>query len=100
MQLDGFCDAAQLAYAGEVYLRAGDQECLVHVSLIMAKTKVAPIKRLTMPRLKLCGAVMVAKLLSHTARMFDIPNNQVYAWSDSNVALSWLRGNPNASKRL
>ena len=60
----------------------------------MAKTKVAPIKRLTMPRFELCGAVIVAKLLSHTAIILDVPKNQVYAWSDSNVVLSWLRGNP------
>ena len=43
MQLHGFCDASESAYAGVVYLRAGDQDGLVHVSLIMAKTKVSPI---------------------------------------------------------
>ena len=84
--------------AGVVYLRAVDQEGLVHVSLIRAKTKVAPIKRLTMQRLELCGAVIVAKLLSHTARNLDIPNNQVYAWSDSNVVCSWLCENPRRFK--
>ena len=88
MQLHGFCDASESAYAGVVYLRAVDQDGFVHISLIMAKTKVAPIKRLTMPRLELCGAVIVVKLLNHTARILDIPNHQVYAWSDSNFALA------------
>ena len=88
MQLHGFCDASESAYAMVVYLRALDQEGLVHISLIMAKTKVVPIKHLTMPRIELCGAVIVAKLLSRTARILDIPNDQVYAWSDSNVVLS------------
>ena len=92
-QLHGFGDASESAYAEVVYLRAVHQNGLVHVSLIMAKTNVAPIKRLTMPRLELCGAMIVAKLLSHTARTLDISNNQVYTGSYSKVALSWLRGN-------
>ena len=43
MQLHGFCDASESAYARVVYIRAVDQDGLVHVNLIMAKTKVAPI---------------------------------------------------------
>ena len=76
MQLHGFRNASESAYARVVYLRAVDQDGLVHVSLIMAKTKVVPIKHLTMPRLELCGAVIVAKLLSHTARILNIPNSK------------------------
>ena len=60
MQLHGFCDASESAYADVLYLRAVDQDGLVHVSLIMTKSKVAPMKHLTMPRLELCGAVFVA----------------------------------------
>lgn len=56
MQLHGtgFCDASENAYAGVVYLRTGD----VEVSLVSSKTQVAPIKRLTIPRLELCGAYL------------------------------------------
>ena len=94
MQLHGFCDASESAYAGVIYLRAVDQDGLIHISLIMAKTKVAPIKRLTMPRLELCGAVIVAKLLSHRAKILSNFKKQVYAGSDSVVVLSWLCCNP------
>ena len=59
----------------------------------MAKTNMARTKRLTMPRLELCGAVIVAKLLSHEAKILNVPK-QVYAWTDSVIVLSWLRGNP------
>ena len=48
-QLHGFIDASGAAYAGVVYLRMVGSEGGVHVSLVMAKTKVAPIKRLTVP---------------------------------------------------
>ena len=64
LQLHGFGDASEVAYGGVIYLRAIDTNNAIHVSLVMAKTKVAPIKTLSMPRLELCGAVVTAKLLS------------------------------------
>ena len=42
MQLHGFSDASERAYAGVVYLRMSDSEGRVHVTLVMSKTKVAP----------------------------------------------------------
>ena len=66
----------------------------IHVSLVTTKTKVVPIKHLTMPRLELCGVVIVAKLLSHVAKILNIPTKQLYVWSDSDVVLRWLRDNP------
>ena len=55
-QLHGFSDASEDAYAGVIYLRLIDSDGNVHISLFTAKTKVAPIKRLTIPHLELCGA--------------------------------------------
>ena len=76
MQLHGFSDASKSAYAGVVYLRMVDTEGRVHVSLVMSKTKVAPIKRLMIPRLELCGAHLLAQILHHTQELFHItPDN-------------------------
>ena len=62
-ELHGFSDASETAYAGEVYLRAVDSTNSTHVSLVIAKTKVEPIKRLTIPRLELNRALVAARLL-------------------------------------
>ena len=97
-QLHGFCDASEQAYAGAVYLRAVDENNNPHIALIMANTKVAPIKRLTIPRLELCGATILAKLLHYVARILAIPLENVFAWTDSTVTLSWLHGNPKRFK--
>ena len=78
-QVHGFCDASESAYTEVVYLRDVDQNCFIHMSLVMAKTKVALIKRLTMLRLELCGALIVAKLLSQVAKSLIIPPSRSMA---------------------
>ena len=97
-QLHGFSDASENAYAAAVYLRMTDTFGRVQISLVSSKTKVAPIKRLTIPRLELCGAYLLAQLLFHVHNVFCIPLNSVYAWTDSTIVLNWLCGNPRRFK--
>ena len=75
-----------------------DSNDRVYVSLVMAKTKVAPIKRLSIPRLELCSGVILSKILSHVANTLAIPHTNIYAWTDSRVVLGWLQGNPRRFK--
>ena len=98
VQLHGFCDASESAYAAVVYLRMVDHNHVVHVSLVMAKSKVAPLKRLTIPRLELCGATLLAELLHHVKGVLDVSYDNVFAWTDSTIVLSWLSGNPRRFK--
>ena len=98
VQLHGFSDASEQAYAGVIYIRGIDSKGKVHVSLVMSKTKVAPIKRLTIPRLELCGAHLLAQLLHHVKEVFNISHQDVYAWTDSTIVLNWLVGNPRRFK--
>ena len=97
-QIHGFCDASEDAYAGVVYIRGQDRSSDVHVSLVISKTKVAPLKRLTIPRLELCGAKLLSQLLHHTQQALDIPTENVFAWTDSTIVLNWLDGNPRRFK--
>ncbi|GFV16948.1 integrase catalytic domain-containing protein [Trichonephila clavipes] len=57
--LHGFCNASTKAYAAVVYLKSKQE-----IHLVSAKTRVAPIKQLTIPRLELCGALLLAELIS------------------------------------
>ena len=97
--LHGFSDVSEDAYAAVVYLRIFGSDGNVHILLVTSKTKVAPIKRLSIPRLKLCGALLLSRLLAHTKMVLNIPTSDITAWTDSTVVLSWLVGNPRRFKK-
>ena len=89
---------SELAFAGVVYLHMIDTDGDLHTSLVVSKTKVAPIKRLSIPRLELCGAHLLAQLLHHCKEVFGIPCVDTFAWTDSTIVLNWLVGNPRRFK--
>ncbi|KAJ0171792.1 hypothetical protein K1T71_012555 [Dendrolimus kikuchii] len=94
LELHGFSDASNQAYAAVVYIRVVDQQDDVYSRLVTAKTKVAPIKQVSIPRLELCGAVLVSKLLCEVAEILNIDKKKIYAWTDSTVVLAWLSKHP------
>ena len=97
-QLHGFSDASEKAYSGVVYLRLEDSNGAVYTSLVISKTRVAPIKRQTIPRLELCGALTLAHLLAHSKSVLEMPMDSIHAWTDSTIVLSWIQGNPHRFK--
>ena len=83
-----FSDASEAAYTGVVYLHMIDTVGLIHVALVTSKTKVAPSK-LSIPHLELCGAHLLADLLNVKV-LLHIPLDNICAWTDSTVVLSWV----------
>ena len=81
----GFSDASGRAYSGVVYLRMEDSNGMIYTSLVASKTRVAPIKRVTIPRLELNGALILSQILSHCKELLDLPLSSVFAWTDSTI---------------
>ncbi|XP_047987210.1 uncharacterized protein LOC125227062 [Leguminivora glycinivorella] len=98
VEMHVFCDASQKAYGSAVYLRSLDAEGRVLVRLLCAKSRVAPIKPVSIPRLELCGALLAAQLsVSVTGALRCQISRHVY-WTDSSVVLSWLNTSSNKLK--
>lgn len=94
IDLHCFCDASQAAYATCIYLRSQNPQGKYFVHLLCAKTKVAPVKCITIPRLELCAALLGAQLVKKTISSLktSIP---CFFWTDSQVALAWIHSEPN-----
>lgn len=61
-ELHVFSDASETAYAAVVYVKTTTVDGNIFIRLVQSKTKVAPLKKLTIPRLELCGAHIASKL--------------------------------------
>lgn len=95
VQVHGFSDASLTSYAAVTYLRVVDEEDKVHVTMIASRTRVAPLKQLTIPRLELCASALLADLIKDVTQLLHVPMDNVYAYTDSMVVLSWLQSQPN-----
>ena len=93
-ELQSFSDASKVAFGAVVYCRTTYHDHPPVISLVTAKTKVAKLKPTTVPKLELCGAVLLTKLLTNTAAVLEIPKEQWHAWTDSAIVLTWLDGRP------
>ena len=92
VQLHVFCDSSQLAYGAVAYLRGTTPKSGTKCTFIMSKSKVAPIKLQTMPRLELIAAVLEAELSKYLSNTIlpKFHTSQIILWSDSQIVLSWI----------
>lgn len=105
-QIHAFCDASEKAYGIAVFVRVVDEYGNIHTSLISAKSKVAPIKKvkcpkddkISIPRLELLAAVMLSEQLEVILEACDFKQESVTLWSDSIVVLHWIKKHPSELK--
>ena len=90
VQIHGFSDASERAFAAVIYLRTIYENGTIDVNLIASKAKVAPTKKQTIPRLELLGATILARLESNISKALSL-NVQEFYWVDSTATLFWIR---------
>ncbi|OXA64746.1 Pro-Pol polyprotein [Folsomia candida] len=91
-QFHVLCDASQHAYAAAVFVRVEDNE-QVSVQLLQAKARVAPMKKVTIPRLELLGCTIAARLSKSVKEALSAEETPTFYWSDSTTALAWIKRN-------
>ncbi|XP_011330107.1 uncharacterized protein LOC105275148 [Ooceraea biroi] len=94
LELHGFSDASQNALGAVIFLRTFSDIDDVKVTLVAAKSKVAPLKKQTIPRLELSAAVLFVRLLARIRSILKYHHVPAHLWVDSSVCLAWIRGCP------
>ncbi|UYV75739.1 hypothetical protein LAZ67_13001176 [Cordylochernes scorpioides] len=89
-----FCDASQFAYATCIFLRI-EKEDRVDIQFIQARTRVAPLKKLTIPRLELLACLIGARLAANVIQDLEFEEIPRFYWADSTNALCWIQREDN-----
>lgn len=90
-ELHGFCDASAVAYGAVVYVRSLLPNNSAILKIWCSKSKVAPIKDLSIPRKELLAARLLSKLINKVLDSSKLQFREVVLWSDSQIVLAWLK---------
>ncbi|KAL7866046.1 hypothetical protein SRHO_G00112930 [Serrasalmus rhombeus] len=86
-----FCDASEQVYGSVAYLRTEDSSGHTQVAFITARSRVAPKRQLSIPRLELSAALTGAQLASVLKRELSLDVHRYIYWTDSTTVLTWLQ---------
>ncbi|PFX12586.1 hypothetical protein AWC38_SpisGene23429 [Stylophora pistillata] len=92
VELHAFGDASEVAYASVPHLRVAREDGKASTSLVISKTRVAPVRKITLPRLELMAAVITARLGTYVKGAIDCPISRIVCWTDNSSTLHWIRG--------
>ncbi|XP_041461181.1 uncharacterized protein LOC121412436 [Lytechinus variegatus] len=96
-QLHHFCDASEIGYSSVAYLRLTEESGRIHCAFVMGKSRLSPLKTVSIPRLELSAAVLAVDVNRFLQEELDVPVNETFYWTDSTAVLQYIR---NESRRF
>ena len=92
-EFHGFCDTSLNSYGACIYVKTIYKSGKISVKFLSSKSKVAPLKQETIPRLELLGALLLSQLMLSVRNSLkdELLFDNVYYWCDPPIALSWIK---------
>ena len=92
LKLHGFCDSSEVAYAAAVYVRVVTNVG-IKISLLCRNSKVAPLKKISIPRLEVLSCLLLTRLLISVRDTIEVElTKRTVCWSDAEITLYWIKG--------
>ncbi|GFU30646.1 integrase catalytic domain-containing protein [Nephila pilipes] len=83
--------ASEAAFRAVVYCESQTPAGDFVIKIIVNKSRVAPLKKITLTRLGLSFAVLLVKLMQRMQKALRLEVSKTYYWGDSMIVLSWLK---------
>ncbi|XP_037922920.1 uncharacterized protein LOC119659079 [Hermetia illucens] len=96
VSLHAFSDASERAYGVVIYLRSINNHGDIKVRLLCSKSRVATVKPITLPRLELCAATLMARLTDRVTKILNMEIGSIHYWTDSQIVLAWTQSRPSS----
>ena len=97
-QLHHFSDASQRGYGAVSYLRIVNTRGDIHCSFVLGKSRLAPLKPMTIPRMELSAAVVATRLENMIQQeLSELTTSESVFWTDSTCVLRYIK---NEDKRF
>ena len=96
-EIHHFADASEKGYGAVSYIRSKYESGKVHCAFLFAKSRVAPIKKISIPRLELTAAVLAVKVDSMLRNELEVEISDSIFWTDSKSVLCYIN---NTDKRF
>ncbi|GBN76567.1 hypothetical protein AVEN_74889-1 [Araneus ventricosus] len=82
IDLNGFSDASECAYDAVIYTKFDTNSGLIQTKLFCSKSRVAPLKPVTVPRLELSAALKLERLMHKIVPVLYLPVDRIRLWTD------------------
>ncbi|XP_055928660.1 uncharacterized protein LOC129959793 [Argiope bruennichi] len=93
-----FSDASEAAYGAVIYLQCISANDIVTSRLVCSKSRVSPLKTVSIPRLELCGCLLAAQLKAKVEKALHLQIDSAVMYTDSTISLAWIQTPPHRLK--
>ncbi|XP_031617636.1 uncharacterized protein LOC116337338 [Contarinia nasturtii] len=98
IHLHGFADSGEPALGAVLYVRIEHLDGLVTCQLVTSRSRVAPLKTVSIPRLELSAAELLSRLIKEVRKTMEWSSVDYTAWTDSSSTFHWIRRVPRELK--